>query len=204
MKKFIAIACAVVLAIFAVYYAYYHMGMYIDTDPDAPVTTFMKTDSDTIYMERDGEYEPFEIRGVNMGVGIPGEWATDYAIDKETYLRWFAEIQALGANTVRVYTILQDDFYNAFYEYNTQREAAGEEPLWLIHGVWVNDYVQNSHRDAYDDDFLQTLLEDSRTVVDIVHGEKSLAWAAGWGPGVIGMTSLPGSSPTFWGWNGKT
>ena len=93
MKKFIAIACAVVLAIFAVYYAYYHMGMYIDTDPDAPVTTFMKTDSDTIYMERDGEYEPFEIRGVNMGVGIPGEWATDYAIDKETYLRWFAEIQ---------------------------------------------------------------------------------------------------------------
>ena len=183
MKKFIAIACAVVLAIFAVYYAYYHMGMYIDTDPDAPVTTFMKTDSDTIYMERDGEYEPFEIRGVNMGVGIPGEWATDYAIDKETYLRWFAEIQALGANTVRVYTILQDDFYNAFYEYNTQREAAGEEPLWLIHGVWVNDYVQNSHRDAYDDDFLQTLLEDSRTVVDIVHGEKILSLGRGLGSG---------------------
>ena len=140
MKKFILAACAVALLLFAGYYAYYHMGIYIDLTPDTPVTTFMKTDEDTIYMERDGVYEPFEIRGINMGVGIPGEWATDYAIDQETYLRWFAYIQELGANTIRVYTILQDDFYNAFYAYNTQREAAGEEPLWLIHGVWVNDY----------------------------------------------------------------
>ena len=183
MKKFIAAACAVVLVCFALYYAYFHMGIYIDLDPDAPVTTFMKTDEDTIYMERDGEHEPFEIRGVNLGVGIPGEWATDYAIDQETYLRWFAYIQELGANTIRVYTLLQDDFYNAFYEYNTAREAAGEEPLWLIHGVWVNDYVQFSHRDAYDDDFLQTLLEDSRTLVDVLHGKKSLSLGRGLGSG---------------------
>ncbi len=183
MKKFIAAACAVVLLCFAFYYARYHMGLYIDLDPNAPVTTFMKTDADTIYMERDGSYVPFEIRGVNLGVGIPGEWATDYAIDKETYLRWFRYIQELGANTIRVYTILQDDFYNAFYEYNTAREAAGEEPLWLLHGVWVNDYVQNSHRDAYDDDFLQTLLEDSRTLVDILHGQRKLSLGRGLGSG---------------------
>ena len=125
MKKFIIAVCAVFLCLFAANYAYYHLGIYIDLQPNAPVTTFMKTDADTIYMERDGEYVPFEIRGVNLGVGIPGEWATDYAIDKETYLRWFAAIQELGANTVRVYTILQDDFYNAFYEYNTQRERLG-------------------------------------------------------------------------------
>lgn len=183
MKKFIAAACAVVLVCFALYYAYFHMGIYIDLHPDAPVTTFMKTDEDTIYMERDGAYEPFEIRGINMGVGLPGEWATDYAIDEETYLRWFQYIQELGANTIRVYTLLQDDFYNAFYKYNTAREAAGEEPLWLIHGVWVNDYTQFSHRDAYDDDFLQTLLEDSRTLVDVLHGKKSLSLGRGLGSG---------------------
>ena len=183
MKKFILTVCIVVALLFAGYYAYYHMGFYVAVRSDAPVTTFMKTDEDTIYMERDGVYEPFEIRGVNMGVGIPGEWATDYAIDEETYLRWFAYIQELGANTVRVYTILQDDFYNAFYEYNTAREAAGEEPLWLIHGVWVNDYVQNSHRDAYDDDFLQTFLDDSQTLVDILHGQKNLSLGRGLGSG---------------------
>ena len=183
MKKFILGACAAAFLLFLGYYAYFHLGIYVDLDSDTPVSTFMKTDADTIYMLREGGYEPFEIRGVNMGVGIPGEWATDYAIDEETYLRWFGWIQELGANTVRVYTILQDDFYNAFYTYNTQREAQGLEPLWLIHGVWVNDYIQNSHRDAFDDDFLQTFLEDCRTMVDIVHGQKNLSLGRGLGSG---------------------
>lgn len=183
LKKFIIAVSVVIVLIFAWNVAYYRLGIYIDLHPNAPVTTFMTTDEDTIYMQRDGEMVPFEIRGVNMGVGIPGEWATDYAIDGETYQRWFAQIQELGANTLRVYTILHDDFYNAFYEYNIQRELAGEEPLWLIHGVWVNDYVQNSHRDAYDDDFRQTLMNDCRTVVDILHGKKSLSLGYGLGSG---------------------
>lgn len=183
MKKFIITACIVVALIYGWSVLYYRLGIYVDLEPDAPVSVLMTTDADTIYMERDGQKIPFEIRGVNMGVGLPGEWATDYAIDKETYLRWFGYIQDMGANTVRVYTILHDDFYNAFYEYNTQREAAGEEPLWLIHGVWVNDYVQNSHRDAYDDDFRQTLIDDCRTVVDILHGQKNLSLGYGLGSG---------------------
>ena len=115
MKKFILGACIVVVLLVAGYYAYFHLGVYVDTDPNAPVTTFMKTDEDTIYMERDGAYVPFEIRGVNLGTGIPGQWGTDYVIDEETYLRWFQWIQEMGANTIRVYTILQDDFYNALY-----------------------------------------------------------------------------------------
>ena len=183
MKKFILGMCIAVALLFAGYYAYYQWGFYLNLDGDRTVTTFMKTDEDTIYMERDGTYEPFEIRGVNLGVGIPGEWATDYAIDKETYLRWFGYIQDLGANTIRVYTILHDDFYNAFYEYNTAREEAGLEPLWLIHGVWVNDYVQFSHRDAYDDDFLETFKIDCKTLVDILHGNRNLSLGRGLGSG---------------------
>ena len=129
MKKFVICVSALVVIGFSLWFAYFALGFYIDLRPDAPVSTFMTTDEDTIYMERDGVSVPFEIRGVDLGVGIPGEWATDFAIDKETYLRWFGYIQELGANTIRVYTILHDDFYNAFYEYNTAREEAGEEPL---------------------------------------------------------------------------
>ena len=63
----------------------------------------------TILVDQGQGLAPFEIRGVNLGSGIPGHFATDYAIDKETYLRWFEEIQAMGANCIRVYTLLQDD-----------------------------------------------------------------------------------------------
>lgn len=179
MKKFI-IAAAIVVTLYTVWdISYYRLGIFIDFHPDEPVTTVMTEDEDTIYMDKGDGPEPFTIKGVNMGVGIPGEWATDYAVDKETYLRWFGQVQDMSANTIRVYTILHSDFYKAFYEYNKDNE----DPLYLIHGVWINDYVQNSHRDAYDDDFRETFIDDCKKVIDILHGNKKLSLGYGIGSG---------------------
>ncbi len=170
MKKFIITVSVILLVLFAVDFAYFHQGIYINFGKEKPVEFFMETVGKDIYMIKDGKREPFEIRGVNMGSGIPGEWSTDFAIDEETYKRWFGYIQEMGANTVRIYTIQNDTFYNAFYDYNKDRE----EPLYLIHGVWVNDYVQNSRRDAYSDDFYKTFKEDCKTMVNVIHGQQKL------------------------------
>lgn len=175
MKKFIIVIVALVVLYIGWDYAYYRLGWYIDLHPDRPVTSFMKADGKKIYITVNGDSREFEIKGVNLGSGEPGEWSTDFDIDKKSYLRWFDQMQEMGANTVRVYTVQQDTFYEAFYEYNTDRVANGEEPLWLLHGVWVNDYILNSHRDAYDDDFLGKFLEDCRTVVDVLHGNKKIS-----------------------------
>ena len=171
MKKFIIVIAALVVLYIGWDYAYYRLGWYIDLHPNQEVSAWMQVQGDRIYQLTDEEKQKFEIKGVNLGSGKPGEWSTDFAIDKDTYLRWFGDMQEMGANTVRVYTIQADDFYEAFYEYNRDRE----EPLYLLQGVWVNDYVQNSHRDAYDDDFLGTFLDDCRTVVDVIHGNKKLS-----------------------------
>ena len=183
MKRFLIVLTALILGYLAYDTARYYLGWYIDLQPDVPVSAFMSTDAQHLYMDRGAGPEEFTVKGVNLGVGIPGEWATDYAVSKETYLRWFAQMQEMGANTVRVYITLHDDFYNAFYEYNTAREEANEEPLWLIHGVWVNDYIQNSHRDAYDKDFLDAFIEDGRTLVDVLHGNKKISLGRGTGSG---------------------
>ena len=171
MKKFIITVCIIVVLFIAADIAYYRLGVYIDLSPDTPVTTFVKTDSDSIYLNSGSGFQKFEIKGVNMGSGIPGEWSTDFTIDEETYLRWFKQIQEMGANTLRIYTVQNDTFYNAFYEYNKDND----HPLWLIHGVWVNDYIQNSHRDAYDKDFYDTFLESCKTLVDVLHGNKKIS-----------------------------
>ena len=170
MKKFILIVSIVVVLLFALEEAYFRLGWYIDLWPGAPVTTFMRTEGDQILMKKGEDFEPFEIRGVNMGSGMPGEWSTDFHIDEESYLRWFRQIQEMGANTIRVYTVQQDIFYNAFYKYNKDND----NPLWLIHGVWVNDYVQNSHRDAYDPDFFEKFLADCHIMLDVVHGQRKI------------------------------
>ena len=71
MKKFIISVCILVAALLCGLYAYYYLGIYIKLD-DNPVSVFMTADEDTIYMERDGQPVPFEIRGVDLGSGMPG------------------------------------------------------------------------------------------------------------------------------------
>ena len=171
MKKFIIVILSVVLLFVFIDAAYYRLGIYIDFHPDKPVETFVKTEGKKIYLDSGDGYREFEIKGVNLGSGEPGEWATDFDIDKETYKRWFRYIKEMGANTIRVYTIQQDVFYNAFYEYNKDNP----DPLYMLHGVWVNDYVQNSHRDAYSKEFYDTFMNDCRTMLDVVHGNKKLS-----------------------------
>lgn len=171
MKRFIIIVSIVIALYLIVDTAYYRMGVYVDLDPYEPVSTFIKAQDDKIYLDRGNGFEEFEIKGVNMGSGIPGKWSTEFAIDKETYKRWFKYIQEMGANTVRIYTIQEDNFYDAFYEYNLNND----DPLWLIHGVWVNDYIQNSRRDAYDPDFFDDFKTNCKTMIDVVHGNKKIA-----------------------------
>lgn len=171
MKKFIIIVLCIALLFVGVDAAYYRLGVYIDLNPSKEVKTFVKTEENKILLNSGKGYNEFEIKGVNLGSGEPGEWSTDFSIDKETYKRWFKYIKEMGANTIRVYTIQNDTFYNAFYEYN----HSNPDPLYMIHGVWVNDYVQNSHRDAYDSEFYNTFSRDSITMIDVIHGKKKLS-----------------------------
>lgn len=176
MKKYIITVSILVVLLFAGYQAYYRLGIYLPlASTSQPLEYTVTTEGKTILKrEQDGTFAPFEIRGVDLGSGCPGQWSVDYAIDKETYKRWFGYIQELGANTIRVYAIHHEDFYDALYEYNTRREQEGEAPLYLLHGLWINDYVFNSHNSAFSEELLGTFLDDSRTLVDVLHGNVSL------------------------------
>lgn len=168
VKKFIiAAACLFALAACAAF-TVFGTSVSIDLDPSKPVTAWVRQEGRAIQIDRGDGWEDFEIRGVDMGAGIPGHFATDYAIDKETYLRWFQQVKDMGANTIRVYILLGTDFYEAFYEFNKDNP----DPLYLIHGVWIDDYAQNSHMDAYDPAYLGRFKEDARTVVDVIHGQR--------------------------------
>ena len=171
MKKFLAVLSAVVVLVMIINNVHYRLGWFIDFNPGKEVTAFVKAEDKKIYINKGEGYEPFEIKGVNLGSGEPGQWSTDFAIDKDTYIRWFGYIKEMGANTIRIYTVQQDIFYEALYEYNKDNK----DPLYVIHGVWVNDYIQNSHRDAYDKDFYNRFLKDCKTMIDVVHGQKKLS-----------------------------
>ncbi len=170
MKKYIIAVATVIFLVIIFDYLYFHLGIYLPIHFHDDVYVFAKTEGKKILLKQEDTFREFEIRGVDLGSGCPGEWSTDFAIDKETYKRWFSQMQAMGINTVRIYTIQSQPFYDAFYEYNKDNK----KPLYLLHGVWVNDHVMNSYRDAYHDDFYETFTRDCKIMVDIIHGNRKL------------------------------
>lgn len=71
MKRFIIFSLAVILLIFLGGYAYYYQGWYVDLNPDAPVVSQTAVEGKTILLDQGSGLEEFEIRGVDLGTGIP-------------------------------------------------------------------------------------------------------------------------------------
>lgn len=169
MKRFIILASCVVALLFLGFFAIFSFGWYIDLHPEVPaVPVFRTSGKDILHQEEDGTWDVFEIRGVDLSTSIPGGSVLDFEPEVEDYVRWLEQIQEMGANTVRIFTVADDDFYRAFYEFNTTHD----EPLYLLHGLQVSDRANYGSEDVYDDGFLDLLLKNGQTAVDIIHGRK--------------------------------
>lgn len=183
MKKFLTISitivvCAVIWMVISDQYS-----LYINLDKGDGIEYSFRIKDKEIYRMTGGEWEEFEIRGVNLESFLPGHFDTDFAVEKEQYLEWFQLICEMGANTIRIPTILNNVFYDALYSFNRERLEKMEEPLYLIQALWVTDYAQDSGRDAYSDEFAGQLITDVKNAIDVIHGKKLLVFAKTRGSG---------------------
>ncbi|MGG1630314.1 hypothetical protein [Rossellomorea sp. NRS-1567] len=129
-----------------------------------------KTGTDYIQVKKDGKWEDLLIKGVNMGIARPGSFPGETAISKEEYLRWFKQIGAMNANSLRIYTIHPPEFYEAFYEYNQM----AEKPLYLFHGVWVNEEIFLRSEDAFAKENTDEFSTEIKKTIDLVHGNAEI------------------------------
>src|SRR5207245_1469172 len=60
-----------------------------------------------------GGWQPFYVKGVNLGVALPGNFPSQFPTDDSTYGRCLELIAGARANAIRVYTILPPAFYRA-------------------------------------------------------------------------------------------
>lgn len=135
------------------------------------VTLHARTKDSYFYLAKDGEWHGTFLKGVNMGLTLPTTDLEDPDIPYEVYREWLDAIAAMNANTVRVFTIMNPDFYRAFADYNAQNTA---RPLYLLQGVWFNETWMESIGDAFGEDgqILNSLIRGAREAVDIVHGNS--------------------------------
>ena len=137
----------------------------------------------------------FLIRGTELSSSVPGHYATEFEPDEEDYLRWLAAIGEMGANTVKVSNIMDDDFYNAFYDYN----QTSETPLYLLQEIPVSDAVNYGEEAASIQDVTGGMADDGKILVDIIHGRKSLMAGEISGGGHYRRDISNGFWDLFWG-----
>lgn len=119
-----------------------------------------------------GEFQPFFVKGVDIGAAKPGTWPGEFGITEEDYLRWFGLIGEMNANTIRVYVPQMPAFYSALYTYN----QSAEQPLFLLQGVYMNETLIETYGDAYcnNGELRDVFYRDLKNTIDIVHGNASV------------------------------
>ncbi len=115
-------------------------------------------------------YVPLFIKGVNLGVGIPGTFPGEMAASRNQYREWFEQMRDAGFNTIRVYTLHFPRFYEELRAYNL---ANPNTPLLLFQGVWMEEELAGYDEDLFEltDFFNQEMQENVRAV----HGDISIA-----------------------------
>ncbi len=123
----------------------------------------------------DGTWRKCFIKGINMGLGLPGYFPGEYPVKRGTYLAWFGQIADLGVNAVRIYTVHPPAFYEALGIFN----ASGKR-LYLFQGVWTELPPKN---DFSDPRFTADLQKNIRDAVDAVCGNAVLPEKPGYASG---------------------
>jgi len=114
----------------------------------------------------DGKWQQLDIKGVNIGMGKPGVFPGEAAIREAEYYRWFEAIGEMGANSIRVYTLHPPDFYQALKKYNEK----SEQPLYLFHGVWIEEESLEATLDAFSEGHTNDFQAEMKRIVDVIHG----------------------------------
>ena len=146
-----------------------------DPKPLVPAIAQGRAGRDYLEVPWKGGLVPLFIKGVNMGVALPGKFPSEFPEDVATYREWLDQIGAMGANAVRLYTLLPPAFYQALKDHDDAIAAADPDSktpprgyLWLFQGVWT----ELPDNDRYDDPaFASSFRDEAERILDALHGD---------------------------------
>lgn len=162
-------------------------------DKSTGLSRTAKLEGNRFEVYRDEEWVSMPIKGVNIGMGVPGAFPGEAAITEQQYYDWFKKIGEMNANTVRVYTIHPPGFYHALSTYNQQHS---DKPIYVLHGVWIDEGPLEETLDAFTPEITEGFQQEMERIVDVVHGNATLEERRGHASGVYSADV----SPYILGW----
>ena len=125
----------------------------------------------SVYNINTNTYSKIFIKGINLGVGLPGTYPGELAADSMQYVSWFNKMVSAGFNVIRTYTIHFPRFYNALAKFNEDHQNT---PLYLLQGIWLDeDTIYKSSNNFYK--YATGFDNDIKEALDCVHGRKIIS-----------------------------
>lgn len=120
----------------------------------------------------DGEWKEIFVKGVNLGATVPGYFPGEFPITEEDYLRWFKQIDDMGANVIRIYTVHNPVFYKSLVKYNRDK---GDDPLYFMQGIWSPEEQLIELQDAYNPGIKQAFHKEIEKAIKAVYGDLKVS-----------------------------
>ncbi len=180
MKRYFIVVIIILILVYLLYLLVDHYSYISKSYEQDGIRFTSKVDDKHFYIYDGNEFNKIFIKGVNIGATKPGYYPGEFGITKDDYTKWFYDILEMNANTIRVYTIMKPEFYDALLEFNKN----SEKPLYLIHGLWVNEEDINTYMDAFNPKIKDETINEARTLVDVIHGNANLPEQKGKASGV--------------------
>ena len=190
MRKLIVLMLAILIAFMSSCTANKKNGNILPkteiTMPDSKNISVYALANDNGYFykkSKDGKGKLVYIKGVNMGLTQPRTDLNNPNTSYSTYYDWFSKISAMNANTVRVFTVMNPNFYKAFYDFNKKN---AKNPLYLIQGIWFSEDLMYELTDALESDkiLINAFKRSVKETIDIVHGSSSYTTYGEFNPAV--------------------
>ena len=137
----------------------------IVTDKKGDIKLVSQTKGKGLQIFQNNQWRDFFVKGVNMGMAIPGKFFTEFPTSVSQYTKWFEQIGAMNANSIRVYTLMHPSFYQALYFYNQDH---ADKPLWLLQGIWPEENPPNGN--YLSQEYKEAFLQEIKFGIDAIHG----------------------------------
>lgn len=146
-------------------------------------TSLFRTAKDYFEVYLDGTWKRIFLKGINIGLGLPGYFPGEFSIKKETYFKWFELIHRISINVVRIYTIHPPEFYEVLYEFNRT-----DKRIYFFQGIWTELPEKNNFKDKK---FLDLVRREIENAVDVVMGNIVLPQKLGHASGDYRFDTSP-------------
>lgn len=139
------------------------------------LATKVKGKSFSVY--QDGTWEDMYVKGVDIGISLPGIEKGSFTGDNIIYTQWLQKIGNMNANCIRVYTLMPCGFYRALDIYNSTNP---DKKLYLLQNISVNE--QQASENFLSKDYKEAYNKATEDTINAIHGNASIKIGDGQDP----------------------